>query len=861
MIHRINSAIVVMLFTVHCVPVWSQNAKPPEPGYVFPPAVEIGRTTDVMLGGFDFTSDMQWLLHDPCITLHTDGIPGDYHLPPPPFWSGPRASSPAPPIPREVRAAIQVSADAQPGLVRWQVANACGASGAAMLMLSSEPEIVEQRSRDFAQVLPELPVNVSGRLSRLTEVDRYQFTARSNAIVCADLMARRLGSAFHGVIEVFNAEVRLIADFADTAGFDGRLLFPATAGETYTVCIRDVDFRGDRAFIYRLSLTDQPVVLGMLPAAGQAGTTRPVEFQVVRYHDGRATVESIRRDVTFEMLGHSGAPEFRPQASLQVSETASAGDAKAGLSFSGFQPVTVDIGDSATTVKIPLSAFPELIRNDRPNENGRVEQFLEAPCGVSGRMSADDNECRFQWQVHKGEEWLLTAHSRALGSQLDTMLTVLDPDGQTVAENDDRPGLTDSEVRFAASHDGVYTVVLRGFADSVPSGPTMFDSHFFRLTFEKPEPDFRLTVPQTVSLPLNGKIELPIQVHRQGGFANDIRLEVTGLPEGVQVSGDLLIPGTAKEFKLPVECSADASVTAGFIRIRGTGRLADDDQTGYGSEPDGNAATPGGPGRDLVRTACAISAGNLCPKHEREQYTGDILLTVTMAAPFSIQVVDRERQRDVSRGTTFLAELDILRHDGFEGPIRLEMTARQDRTRMGVRGGIITVPPGQTKAFYPVFMPEWLSTDLTRRIVVHGVAEIPDPQGRMRQVSRAADARITMIMEGALLKLGHEAYELTVDPGQSFQIPVNVSRSPKLSLPVVVELIVPEEVQGHLSAESLELAPEVSLGVLIVNSTPSSMPAGPWKFTLRATALQDGLWPVVSEAEVPVEFSGVISPQ
>ncbi|MFO0883995.1 MAG: hypothetical protein U0894_07405 [Pirellulales bacterium] len=77
-----------------------------------------------------------------------------------------------------------------------------------------------------------------------------------------------------------------------------------------------------------------------------------------------------------------------------------------------------------------------------------------------------------------------------------------------------------------------------------------------------------------------------------------------------------------------------------------------------------------------------------------------------------------------------------------------------DRYRQGIKGLVWWIPANATKAYYPCFLPEWCATDLTRRIVVHGVTVIPDPQGKPRLLTKAGDARITMILEGHLKAFG-----------------------------------------------------------------------------------------------------------
>ncbi|MGV2334324.1 MAG UNVERIFIED_CONTAM: hypothetical protein LVR18_09485 [Planctomycetaceae bacterium] len=68
-------------------------------------------------------------------------------------------------------------------------------------------------------------------------------------------------------------------------------------------------------------------------------------------------------------------------------------------------------------------------------------------------------------------------------------------------------------------------------------------------------------------------------------------------------------------------------------------------------------------------------------------------------------------------------------------------------------------------------MPEWLATDITRRIIVHGLVEVPDPKGTLRQLTKPGDARITMIMEGALLKLASEITDFRSTPAPRWKFP------------------------------------------------------------------------------------------
>ena len=132
---------------------------------------------------------------------------------------------------------------------------------------------------------------------------------------------------------------------------------------------------------------------------------------------------------------------------------------------------------------------------------------------------------------------------------------------------------------------------------------------------------------------------------------------------------------------------------------------------------------------------------------------------------------------------------------------RLEMAARQDRIRQGITGPDLSVPPGVSRFAYPCYMPEWLETSRTSRMTLITSAQLKDPRGNLRWVVADADGRITMSIEGALLKVSQSLGEMTVKPGADFEVPVKVSRSAKLPEAVRLELQVPEELAGMVKAE------------------------------------------------------------
>jgi hypothetical protein len=181
--------------------------KLPEAGYIFPAGGKAGTTVEVQLGGYDWTPDMDFFVLDRRVKLVASGSPGPILIPGPPYWFGAKGRLIALPLPREVTARLTIPADMPPGPIHWQAANANGCTASGTFVVGTGLEIVEDERRKSPQLLPSIPVTVSGRLMKIEEVDRYRFTAAKDGPITIDLEARRIGSKFLGMLEVRDCRV------------------------------------------------------------------------------------------------------------------------------------------------------------------------------------------------------------------------------------------------------------------------------------------------------------------------------------------------------------------------------------------------------------------------------------------------------------------------------------------------------------------------------------------------------------------------------------------------------------------------------------------------------------------------------
>lgn len=111
----------------------------------------------------------------------------------------------------------------------------------------------------------------------------------------------------------------------------------------------------------------------------------------------------------------------------------------------------------------------------------------------------------------------------------------------------------DSRLTFVAPADGSYLVRVtdvRGFSG---------DKHHYTLTVRPPRPDFNVAI-ETLNpkVPAGSGQRLRFTVNRSDGFDGDVRLDITGLPEGFSASSPILIPAGHVETNSVLSARVDA---------------------------------------------------------------------------------------------------------------------------------------------------------------------------------------------------------------------------------------------------------------------------------------------------------------
>ena len=508
----------------------------PSIGYMYPPGGRSGQVVDVVLGGYDWTPDMQLFVHDPRIELEILAPPGPILVPEPPYWFGKKARRPPFLLPRETRARLTIPAGISPGVMRWQAANANGATAVGRFFVGNGPELLEIDDREQSQPLSTLPVTVSGRIRKIEEVDRYRFTAAKSGPVTCEIVARQVGSPLNAAIEIHDSVGRKIASVVDTAGNDTAVTFAAQAKQSYTVSIYDLDFRGNRAFVYRLSVAAGPRVVAAIPAAGRRGETRRVELIGHGVATGAAKLESVTRKITFP----------------------------ADKSVDSFLYRLETPHGMAAAFSLQVSDLPESV------ELPGASRQLTIPAAITGVLDERFGEDSYRITGKKGDIWAIKLAAEEIASPLDVALTILDADGKERAHSDDLPGSTDAALQFSVPADGEYRI---GVTDvSGQSGNRMA---VYRLTIQAARPDFTLIAPELLNAPLGGKVKLALKATRTVGFKDPISISFTNLPPGVTVADDLAIAVGKTALSIELDVSDNTSATASLVTIVGQTKIDD----------------------------------------------------------------------------------------------------------------------------------------------------------------------------------------------------------------------------------------------------------------------------------------------
>jgi hypothetical protein len=421
--------------------------------------------------------------------------------------------------------AVEVAADARPG-VRWvRVYDEEGATSLRPFIIGTLPELMEAEPNDdpyHPQLLKSAHATVNGRLSKSGDVDGFSVKLERGQRLAVDLEANRnLGSPMDAVLQVVSAKGFVLAQNNDTRGLDPRIIFDAPEDGTYTVRLfafpsdpnSSIHFSGSPSYVYRLTLTTGGFIEHAFPLAVS--------------RDGSTAITSIGSNIAGPGSVLNVPADDRLDR-LWLTHPSLAGSAEV----------------RRVAGKVTVEAEPN--GPDTPQE-------LSDRSSVSGRIEPPGDRDAYRIALKKGDKRVFRLESRAFGLPLDAVLQVLDAKGKSLAEIDDTGKLGDPEIAFTAPADGDFQIVVRDL--NRRGGP----HHAYLLSVIAPEPDFALALAaDTFDLTPGKDAKIVVAVARENGYNDTIDVTAEDLPAGVTAT-------TARSRQ------SDASAKSVTVVIRGDG--------------------------------------------------------------------------------------------------------------------------------------------------------------------------------------------------------------------------------------------------------------------------------------------------
>ncbi len=301
---------------------------------------------------------------------------------------------------------LDIHPEAEIGPVDFRLQTPLGTSPQGRFLI--EPYYGESPDREPNDI-PEnafetyLPAILVGTISRPGDADLYEIRVKAGEELVFENGATALGSTLQPVVSILAEDQAVIAEFGNDGG-PGASYFAhrfEKAG-TYYVRVADYQRTGKPSHFYRLKAGKFPLATAAWPMGLEKGATREVALKGFNVDTKPVAVKGEPSQESEDTL------TFRPKG-------------KAGVSFSD--------------LKLALGREPEL-DSSGTNLSAAAAQSVSVPVTINGRIGQPKNgvpvENYFGFRAGKGQKLVLEVNARRLGSEIDSLVEVLDAAGKPI---------------------------------------------------------------------------------------------------------------------------------------------------------------------------------------------------------------------------------------------------------------------------------------------------------------------------------------------------------------------------------------------------------------------------------------------
>jgi hypothetical protein len=541
----------------------------------------------------------------------------------------------------EVKATLAASADCRIGAHPFRLRTTGGLSELKLVQVGRFPVSAEVEPNDAAREATPVALNstIAGVIDS-GDIDSFAIDLRKGQRLSVEVEAIRLGGEMTDVVLTVNGpDGREILHVDDTllTRQDPFASLTAPADGRYILKVRDTAFGGGPTSTYALHVGDFPRPKAIYPPGGQAG-----------------------KDLRLKLIGADG-----DEASVVLKPPGDADD------WWDYYP---SLNGSTAPTATPLRVRPYPCVDE--SETAKPHDWPVAFHGVLGRPGEVDS---FAIRARAGEVIQVEAFAERVGSPLDSILEILDPDGRIVGRSDD-DDCHDSRIVFKAAADGAFRIVI---SDKRREGGP---AYLYRIEVEQPRPSLEVFLPgivrksqarQVIAVPRGNRVTAYLGVRRDG-FDAPVHLQVEGLPKGVSLDTED-IPSEGYLTPIVIEAAADATLGASLVSVKGL------------------ATTPGGSIRGGFRQTV-----NLIPANGDGSYrsiTVDRLaVVVTEEAPYRLSLSGPRSA--LARDGAVEVVATVERAKGYEEAVEVTLPYLPPGVEME---GAIVLPPAESKAIFRLF--------------------------------------------------------------------------------------------------------------------------------------------------------------
>ncbi|MGA8727649.1 MAG: hypothetical protein WB608_02780 [Terracidiphilus sp.] len=393
-----------------CLPLLAEEPLiPPSVAKISPVGMKRGTTVSFTIEGRSLTDASKVFFDAPGLSGKVTGVAEV-----PEKITGPRAGEDLEaqvPLGTKQTAQVEITAapDAVPGIHRFRVKTPLGTSNTIVFAVGTLPEIKQaepsaMESGATPQIV-ELPATLIGTISTSGAKDTFQFDGKAGEDIVFRVMASELGSKLTAMITLSDDAGHVLETSAENANRqDAELNFKLPHAGQYRVSITDRDLGGGADYFYRMDAGDLPYVTSVFPLGIPAGQASQVTIRGVNLGGlQQTTVAAPAKAEGWSTMPLGAVGKVRP-----INE-----------------------------VKLAVGNEPE-IQEQEPNDTIANAQVVSLPVTINGHIDSETkqggtpDEDYFRFHARKGERLNIDVAAARLGSPLDSVIEVLDGQGNSI---------------------------------------------------------------------------------------------------------------------------------------------------------------------------------------------------------------------------------------------------------------------------------------------------------------------------------------------------------------------------------------------------------------------------------------------